>query len=66
MLNLELQSFTMQSYVIFAFTLLVHDFWWENVVYEFWWESLLIGLFCSWSNGIQSCPHCFNGVVSCV
>jgi len=56
----------MQSYVIFAFTLLVHDFWWENVVYEFWWESLLIGLFCSWSNGIQSCPHCFNGVVSCV
>jgi hypothetical protein len=65
----------MQSYVIYAFTLLVHEFWWENVVfefwwenviYEFWWESILINLFRSWSNGIQSCPHCFNGVVFCV
>jgi len=58
--------FTMQSYVISAFTLLVHDFWWENVVYKFWWESLLIDLFRSRSYGIQSCPHCFNGVVFCV
>jgi hypothetical protein len=65
----------MQSYVIYAFTLLVDDFWWknvvykfwwENVIYEFWWESLLIDLFRSWSNGIQSCHHCINGVVSCV
>jgi hypothetical protein len=55
----------MQSYVIYVFTLLVHDFWWwENDVHEFWWEFFLIHVLGSWSNGIQSCPHCFNGVVS--
>jgi hypothetical protein len=56
----------MQSYVISAFTLLVDDFWWENDVHEFWWENLLIDLLGSWSNGIQSCPHYLNGVLSCV
>jgi hypothetical protein len=30
----------MQSYEIYALTLLLHDFWWENPIYEFWWESL--------------------------
>jgi hypothetical protein len=56
----------MQSYVIYAFTLLVRDFVWENGAYEFWWEIILIDLLHSWFNRIQSCPHCFNGVVFCV
>jgi hypothetical protein len=30
----------MQSYVVYALTLLFHDFWWENAIYDFLWESL--------------------------
>jgi hypothetical protein len=69
MLNLELQGFTigLQCKVMWYLPLLVVS-WLLLGKCHIW---ILVGkslmdLLGSWSNGIQSCPHCFNGVVSCV